>query len=368
MVDAYHKSPSYNQVERIESRLTFSKMREKYGESKIDEIGNYIHETHESHKHYAKGGMFGAGRFASGGELVDKTIDHDGRYLHLVGNHRMLHIHLNNEGREMIMDERESGRGDEEIMYDLFEDIVGNSTLMYHTDLGESGFGMTSSSGVTYDYGYDDNGDLVPLDDNAVVYVDNDSYRRSPVEELLEGRLIMRNSDFMARGGVTSDREYKKRIAKFGFKPYGKTKGVYTVTYMADGIPQTEKKKSKEMAIDTAKRYSSSKLADIFSDVKVIDESGNEVSFMARGGKLAGAGQFAKGTVLKMGKDDFSFLLGLSDKELSKRLDLIRKQQGINGEQYLKAREKGESTKAIEEAGERLAKQERAIIEARMRK
>jgi len=141
------------------------------------------------------------GKYASGGELVDKTIDHDGRYLHLVGNHRMLHIHLNNEGREMIMDERESGRGDEEIMYDLFEDIVGNSTLMYHTDLGESGFGMTSSSGVTYDYGYDDNGDLVPLDDNAVVYVDNDSYRRSPVEELLEGRLIMRNSDFMARGG-----------------------------------------------------------------------------------------------------------------------------------------------------------------------
>jgi hypothetical protein len=150
---------------------------------------------------FAKGGMFGAGHFASGGELVDKTIDHDGKYLHLVGNHRMLHIHLNNEGREMIMDERESGRSDEEIMYDLFEDIVGNSTLMYHTDLGESGFGMTSSSGVTYDYGYDDNGDLVPLDDNAVVYVDNDSYRRSPVEELLEGRLIMRNSDFMARGG-----------------------------------------------------------------------------------------------------------------------------------------------------------------------
>jgi len=155
----------------------------------------YVKEKH------SKGGMFGAGRFASGGELVDKTIDHDGRYLHLVGNHRMLHIHLNDEGREMIMDERESGRGDEEIMYDLFEDIVGNSTLMYHTDLGESGFGMTSSSGVTYDYGYDDNGDLVPLDDNAVVYVDNDSYRRSPVEELLEGRLIMRNSDFMARGG-----------------------------------------------------------------------------------------------------------------------------------------------------------------------
>jgi hypothetical protein len=182
------------------------KDRGDVGNDYVTSFVAFLHKAYNqpfnvAHEVYAKGGMFGAGRFASGGELVDKTIDHDGRYLHLVGNHRMLHIHLNNEGREMIMDERESGRGDEEIMYDLFEDIVGNSTLMYHTDLGESGFGMTSSSGVTYDYGYDDNGDLVPLDDNAVVYVDNDSYRRSPVEELLEGRLIMRNSDFMARGG-----------------------------------------------------------------------------------------------------------------------------------------------------------------------
>jgi hypothetical protein len=56
LVDAYHKSPSYDQAERVESRLIFRKMREKYGESKIDEVGNYIHETHESHEHYAKGG------------------------------------------------------------------------------------------------------------------------------------------------------------------------------------------------------------------------------------------------------------------------------------------------------------------------
>jgi hypothetical protein len=72
LVDAYHKSPSYDQAERVESRLIFRKMREKYGESKIDEIGNYIHETHESHEHYAKGGMFGAGNFADGGE-TDKV-------------------------------------------------------------------------------------------------------------------------------------------------------------------------------------------------------------------------------------------------------------------------------------------------------
>jgi hypothetical protein len=330
-------------------------------------------------------------KYASGGELVDKTIDHDGRYLHLVGNHRMLHIHLNNEGREMIMDERESGRGDEEIMYDLFEDIVGNSTLMYHTDLGESGFGMTSSSGVTYDYGYDDNGDLVPLDDNAVVYVDNDSYRRSPVEELLEGRLIMRNSDFMARGGKLAGAGQFAKGGRSGKKhtmngivgtmendDYSESVTIYGYDSHWDGHKPTaqEMKKTKQLLNEDTKI-----LDDLGVKYKVDYEEGTNlptITIKSISGKPATIEslqkvvsikeEYAKGGVLKIGKDDFSFLLELSDKELSKRLDLIRKQQGINGEQYLKAREKGESTKAIEEAGERLAKQERAIIEARMRK
>ena len=152
----------------------------------------------ESNSYYAKGGYM-----ASGGELVDKTIDHSGRYLDIVGNHRMLHIHLNDEGREMVMEERENGRGDEEIMYELFEDVAGNSDLMYHTDLGESGFGMISSSGVTAGYVYGDDGELEPSDDTAVVYVDNDSYRRSPIDEMLETHLVLKNSDFMAKGGLT---------------------------------------------------------------------------------------------------------------------------------------------------------------------
>jgi hypothetical protein len=70
----------------------------------------------------------------------------------------------------------------------------------------------------------------------------------------------------------------------------------------------------------------------------------------------------------KVGKDDFSFLLKLSDKELVERLDLIRKQQVINGKQYLNAKKNKQSTSKIEESGDNLAKQERAIIEARLRK
>jgi len=77
---------------------------------------------------------------------------------------------------------------------------------------------------------------------------------------------------------------------------------------------------------------------------------------------------YAKGGKLIVNDDDFSFLLKMSDKELSKRLDLIRMQQAINSKQYFSAKDKNESTTKIEEARKRLDNQERAIIEARNRK
>tara|TARA_R110000868_G_scaffold101361_2_gene279059 strand:+ start:11177 stop:14029 length:2853 start_codon:yes stop_codon:yes gene_type:complete len=85
-------------------------------------------------------------------------------------------------------------------------------------------------------------------------------------------------------------------------------------------------------------------------------------------GQYADGGMMAKGGKLKVGGEDFSFLLELSDNELSKRLDLVRKQKNINAKQYFSAREKGESTTKIEESGNNLDNQERAIIEARIRK
>jgi hypothetical protein len=70
---------------------------------------------------------------------------------------------------------------------------------------------------------------------------------------------------------------------------------------------------------------------------------------------------------LKIGKDDFSFLLKLSDKELSKRLDLIRQQQVRNGKQYLDAKNKGNDISKIEQSAINLSNQENAIIQARLR-
>jgi hypothetical protein len=78
--------------------------------------------------------------------------------------------------------------------------------------------------------------------------------------------------------------------------------------------------------------------------------------------------EYAKGGKIKVDGEDFSFLLGLSDRELSKRLDLIRKQKDINAKQYFSAKGKGESTTKIEQSGENLDNQERAIVEARLRK
>jgi hypothetical protein len=85
-----------------------------------------------------------------------------------------------------------------------------------------------------------------------------------------------------AKGGGISDAAYKRRMKMFGHKPYGETKGKFKVTYNAYGEPQTEIWDSMEMAKDSAKRYSR---IDEFSDVKIFDESGKEIQFMARGGE-----------------------------------------------------------------------------------
>jgi len=83
------------------------------------------------------------------------------------------------------------------------------------------------------------------------------------------------------RAGMDED-DYKTRKAPFSFKPYGETKGKFKITYMADGKKQSEIKDSKEMAMDTAKRYAK---IEEFSNIEVFDETGNKI--MASGGKVS---------------------------------------------------------------------------------
>ena len=209
-------------------------------------------------------------KYADGGEAENNW---NGEYLTITANKNRMVIKLTNEGIQEVNEMREDEKSDAEIMYELFEDINANSELIYHSDLGDSGFGLTSASGVTDGYNYNDNGDLEESDETARLYYFNDYALRSEIDDLLNGELFLNGAD----------------------------------------------------------------------------------------------NKFADGGKLKVGKDDFSFLLKLSDKELSKRLDLIRKQQVINGKQYLDAKKKGGNTTKIEESGKRLSNQENAIIQARMR-
>jgi hypothetical protein len=86
-----------------------------------------------------------------------------------------------------------------------------------------------------------------------------------------------------------SVKEAESKMAKggeFGFKPYGKTKGNFKITYMADGKKQSETWETKEMAINNAKRYASPKMNGEYKNIKVFDENGKSVEYMAMGGKV----------------------------------------------------------------------------------
>lgn len=135
----------------------------------------------------------------------------------------------------------------------------------------------------------------------------------------------------MAKGGKTTFKDKVKSISKSLVKRKKVSPSVqkdYGKTY------------SKDEAIDSAKR---------------IVGAMRKKEMMGKGGKLIVNG------------DDFSFLLNMTDKELSKRLDLVREQQNINGKQYFNALSRKESTKKIEDSRINLDNQERAIIEARIK-
>jgi hypothetical protein len=117
------------------------------------------------------------------------------------------------------------------------------------------------------------------------------------------------NGGMMAKGGA--------------FKPYGKTKGRYTINYIADSKKQSEIWETKEMAVTNAKRYTK---IDEYSDVMVFDDKGTKIDFLY-GGSYADGGEL-KGKFLaeigvpynyeKVVEDKFGFTEFLS-KTLTKK-------------------------------------------------
>ena len=56
LVDVYHNTNPEEQFDRIVERLTYREFASKYGDSKLHDVMNYIHQTHSIHEKYAQGG------------------------------------------------------------------------------------------------------------------------------------------------------------------------------------------------------------------------------------------------------------------------------------------------------------------------
>jgi len=141
-------------------------------------------------------------RFAKGGEIKD-----GGRYLNIVSGKNKLTITPTKEGLEEIKEQQYDDISDMFIMEELFEDIRGNSELDWHYDLGEVGFGLTSASGMTDGYYYDDDGEYTDKGHkDSRVYYFKDYMYRSEIDDLLDGELVLEKvQDTFEKGGSIGD-------------------------------------------------------------------------------------------------------------------------------------------------------------------
>lgn len=91
------------------------------------------------------------------------------RYLTFIFSKNGLTIQLTKEGKEFIKDF-------DATFDDLFDEVRGNSELIYFEDIGEAGFGLTSAEGITDGYYYDDKGNITDKGhkkDSAVYWYPN---------------------------------------------------------------------------------------------------------------------------------------------------------------------------------------------------
>ena len=138
-------------------------------------------------------------RMGAGGEI--HTINAGGQYLSINADNNKMTIKLTPEGVEEVNDMRADSKSDIQIMSDLFEDIQANSEIYWHDDLGNVGLGLTSASGVTEGYDYDDNGDI-HAGNGARLYYFNDYAIRSEIDDLLNGELVLTGyHNVMGQGG-----------------------------------------------------------------------------------------------------------------------------------------------------------------------
>jgi hypothetical protein len=117
--------------------------------------------------------------------ISNLPTEYKGRYLELLPTENGLKVVLTPEGKEELELADEDKIRTQDLMSELFEDIQGNSEWLFHSDLGESGFGMTNAPGISHGFIYED-GKYEEYGDCCEVYYDNDYAINNFLEELLE--------------------------------------------------------------------------------------------------------------------------------------------------------------------------------------
>lgn len=152
--------------------------------------------------------------YSSGGGVSNSRPEHY-RYLTIQKVKGGLQVSLNEDGVELVKELKEEGQSDWDIWSELFESVQGNSEYIFHLDMGDSGFGLTSAEGITDGYHYEgeDRSNLYKTDypESAKVYWFPNYMIQSPLDIMIEkGSVVFdeaqsNESEMKNGGGVNSD-------------------------------------------------------------------------------------------------------------------------------------------------------------------
>ena len=121
------------------------------------------------------------------------TRDEGGRYLSIHIQENSMVLKLTPDGRIIAETMKAENKSDLDIMYELFEDIQTNSEFIWHSDLGDSEFGLTSAPGITSGYYYHgERGEMYKTDhEDPQVYYFDEYALRSEIDDLITNELIL---------------------------------------------------------------------------------------------------------------------------------------------------------------------------------
>ncbi len=140
-----------------------------------------------------------------------------------------LKISLNEDGIEEVKDLKENEKSDIDIWSELFDDVQGNSEYIFHPDMGESGFGMTSAEGITDGYYYEgeDRNNLYKTDypQSAKVYWFPNYMVESSLDTMIEDGEVVFTEASEYKQGVAVKKKTLKKYWIAGALSGGKNKG-----------------------------------------------------------------------------------------------------------------------------------------------